>query len=197
MIKKLSSLPLAVILMLGLVACDGNGTSRNVDVKLGETFSLTTWDVTILNMETYGSRFYINETDYLTAIGTIIAFEIKATLTGDEPDVFLPRQYDRIGQHSRTYATTIRASPDGPHTRTDTVTSGRVQRAITGERMVADTLVNPGETISGIVLFVFPSGAVRDDSLPFTLTIRQVDSEGRASENSPRGRLNVRELLLE
>jgi len=159
--------------------------------QIGQRYQLDTWDIIVESL-TLENDFLLNGTDLVLpqASYTFLIASVQATLTGSEPEIFFPSRADEaLGRHAEDGMTMIRGNLN--HTlyfRADRIVANGIVLQGSGDWTIANTQFNPGETISGLVIFQFLTVDVMDEDSEFRITIHQRGGE-------PILRFDLRELL--
>ncbi|MCL2353734.1 MAG: hypothetical protein FWC69_03805 [Defluviitaleaceae bacterium] len=159
-----------------LTACsnDNDNEETLIMAQIGVEYQLDTWDVVVNSFE-LASQVALSEGSYASPQGghTFLLIDIQATLTGDEASIFLPSRADEsFGGRAEDGMTIIRGNlNDTLYFRVNSISSGGILRQGSGDWTIANTEVQPGETISGVVIFQFPSGDIADTISGFRITL--------------------------
>lgn len=176
-LKKVGIFVLALTIMFALSACengDGSVSESNeieIEATVGQTYSLDTWDVTVNSIEFTDRVDVIEANSYFAASSGsfLVAVNMTATLTGDEADTFMP---------PITFGASV---PEDSVRATVAFDDTIVQRlvlmggAAVSEWSIANTEVNPGETIDGYFLFEVTNEARENTEPRFTFQLFQND----------------------
>lgn len=169
LLKRFGVFGCAVMIIFTLCAC-GNANNDSMN-KIGETYSMDTWDITVNSIELLDRVYVLAANSYFTAkSGNILVLvNMSATLKGNETDTFMPLN------------NITSPAPQGSVRAIVAYGDTTIQRSmITGgttisQWTVANTETAPGDTVEGFILFETTNEARESTKADFLLKLYQND----------------------